>query len=212
MATQILDLEKFLSQPLTTEPFPFMVVTDFLRHDQIKALSRDFPAMKNAGLYPADVLDLGPAMQQLVDELSGEDFRHAVETKFGLDLQGRPPMVTIRGFARHKDGRIHADSDNKVVSLLLYLNEEWPHDGGQLRFLRDPNDLESTIVQITPLAGTLAIFKVTPNGWHGHNKFVGERRVVMLNYMVSEEVRQSELKRHRFSAKVKNFKNLVGVS
>ena len=168
--------------------------------------------MKNAGLYPADVLSLGPTMQKMVDELCSEELREAVEQRFGVNLQGRPPMVTYRGYARHKDGRIHADSESKVVTILLYLNEEWPHEGGNLRLLRDPNDLESTIVEIVPLVGTLLIFKVTANCWHGHKKFVGERRVLMLNYMVDEDARQHELKRHRFSAKVKDFKSRLGMS
>jgi hypothetical protein len=51
---------------------------------------------------------------------------------------------------------------------------------------------------------------VTPNGWHGHHKFVGERRVLMLNYMVSAAAHERELKRHRFSAKLKGLKKWVG--
>lgn len=212
MSTQILDIEQFDRSTLTTEPFPYMVVTDLFHQDQIKALTADFPKLSNAGLYPADVLEMGPSMNKLVEELCSDEFRQAVEKKFDMDLSKRPPMVTVRGFCRHKDGRIHADTESKVVTILVYLNEEWPHEGGKLRFLRDPNDLESSLAEIVPLAGTIAIFKVTPNGWHGHNKFVGERRCLMLNYMVNEEARDRELKRHRFSAKVKNVKHKLGMA
>lgn len=208
---QILNLEPFKQHPLTTEPFPYMVVKGIFQEQAIPGLTRDFPEITNAGLYPADVLDMGDNMHQLIDELCSDEFRQVVEQKFGMDLKDRPPMVTLRKFARFKDGRIHADTDSKVVTILLYLNETWPHTGGQLRFLRSPDDLESTIAEITPLAGTMAIFKVTPNGWHGHVKHVGERRVLMLNYMVNDELRQRELKRHRFSAKVKGFKHRVGI-
>jgi hypothetical protein len=128
-----------------------------------------------------------------------------------MDLSGRPPMVTLRGYSREKDGRIHADSEDKVVSLLLYLNEAWPHKVGNLRMLRSPDDLESTIAEIPSIAGSMVIFRVTPNGWHGHHRYVGERRVLMLNYMVSEAARDRELKRHRFSAGVKRLKKWVGM-
>jgi hypothetical protein len=120
-------------------------------------------------------------------------------------------MVTLRGRSREKDGRIHRDSDDKKVSLLLYLNEDWPHQAGNLRMLRSPDDLESTVAEIPSRAGSLVVFEVTPNGWHGHHRFVGERRVLMLNYMVSRAALERELKRHRFSAKVKTFKKRLGL-
>lgn len=211
MNTEILDLEKLRAQPLAKDPFPFVVVSGMLKPGVIKSLTRDFPPIGDGGVYPVDVLPLGPSMRKLVEEISGPEFRKIVEEKFGLDLKDRPPMVTLRGRSRDKDGRIHRDSDDKVVSLLLYLNEDWPHKTGNLRMLRSPDDLESTVAEIPSSAGSLVIFEVKPNGWHGHHKFVGERRVLMLNYMTGAESHARELKRHRFSAKVKTFKRRLGL-
>ncbi|MEO8717791.1 MAG: 2OG-Fe(II) oxygenase [Burkholderiales bacterium] len=211
MSTEILDLERLRAQPLARDPFPFVVVSGMLKPGAIKSLSRDFPAIGDGGVYPVDVLPLGPGMHKLVDEISGPEFRKVVEEKFGLDLKERPPMVTLRGRSRDKDGRIHRDSDDKVVSLLLYLNEDWPHRTGNLRMLRAADDLESTVVEVPSLAGSLVVFEVKPNGWHGHHKFVGERRVLMLNYMTGPDSHARELKRHRFSAKVKGLKKWLGL-
>jgi hypothetical protein len=211
MSTEILDLDKLRAQPLVRDPFPFVVASGMLKPGAIQALSRDFPRIDDGGVYPVDILPLGPSMRRLVEELSGPEFRQAVGEKFGLELSGRPPMVTLRGRSRDKDGRIHRDSDDKVVSLLLYLNEDWPHRTGNLRMLRSPSDLESTVAEIPSTAGTMVIFEVKPNGWHGHHKFVGERRVLMLNYMTGRESHARELKRHRFSAKVKGFKKRLGL-
>ena len=211
MSTELLDLDKLRAQPIVRDPFPFVVVSGMLKPGAIKDISRDFPPIGDGGVYPVDILPLGPAMKKLVEEIGGEEFRKVVEEKFGLDLQGRPTMITLRGRSREKDGRIHKDSDDKVVSLLLYLNEDWPHKTGNLRMLRSPDDLESTVAEIPSTAGTMVIFEVTPNGWHGHHKFVGERRVLMLNYMTGEESHSRELKRHRFSAKVKGFKKRLGL-
>jgi len=210
MSTEILDLEKLRAQPVVRDPFPFVVASGMLKPGAIKKLSHDFPAIGDGGVYPVDVLPLGPSMRRLVEELSGPEFRKAVEEKFGLDLKGRPPMVTLRGRSREKDGRIHHDSDDKKVSLLLYLNEDWPHKTGNLRMLRSPDDLESTVAEVPSTAGTLVIFEVKPNGWHGHHKFVGERRVLMLNYMTGADSLARELKRHRFSARLKKFKQWLG--
>jgi hypothetical protein len=210
MSTEILDLEKLRAQPVVRDPFPFVVVSGMLKPGAIKKLSHDFPAIGDGGVYPVNVLPLGPSMRKLVEEISGPEFRKVVEEKFGLELADNPPMVTLRGRSREKDGRIHHDSDDKKVSLLLYLNEDWPHKTGNLRMLRSPDDLESTVAEIPSTAGTLVIFEVMPNGWHGHHKFVGERRVLMLNYMTGDESLARELKRHRFSARLKKFKQWLG--
>jgi hypothetical protein len=211
MSTELLDLGRLRAQPIVRDPFPFVVVSGMLKAGAIKDLSRDFPEIADGGVYPVDILPLGPSMQKLVAEIGGDEFRKAVEEKFGLDLAGRPPMITLRGRSREKDGRIHRDSDDKVVSLLLYLNEDWPHKTGNLRMLRSPDDLESTVAEVPSTAGTMVVFEVKPNGWHGHHRFVGERRVLMLNYMTGPESHARELKRHRFSAKVKGFKKRIGL-
>jgi SM-20-related protein len=211
MSTELLDLERLRAQPLVRDPFPFVVVSGMLKPGAIREITRDFPEIADGGVYPVDVLPLGPAMKKLVAEIGGDEFRKVVEEKFGLDLKGRPTMITLRGRSRDKDGRIHRDSDDKVVSLLLYLNEDWPHQTGNLRMLRSPDDLESTVAEVPSTAGTLVIFEVKPNGWHGHHKFVGERRVLMLNYMTGTDSHARELKRHRFSAKVKGLKRRLGL-
>jgi SM-20-related protein len=210
MTTDILDLAPLHAAPLVTEPFPFLTAQNVIRAERIAELARDFPPLSGRGLYPADGLALGPAMQRLVAEIRGEELRTAIEEKFGLDLRRCPPMITLRGHSTERDGHIHSDSDDKAVTLLLYLNEHWPHNEGNLRLLRSRDDLESTIVEIPSLVGSLLIFKVTPNGWHGHHRFVGERRVLMANYMVSEAALRRELGRHRFSAKVKDFRRRLG--
>jgi hypothetical protein len=211
MSSEILDLDRLRKQPVVRDPFPFVVASGMLKPGAIKRISRDFPQIGDGGVYPVDVLPLGPSMRKLVEEISGPEFRKVVEEKFGLELADNPPMVTLRGRSREKDGRIHHDSDDKKVSLLLYLNEEWPHKAGNLRMLRLGDDLESTVAEIPSLAGSLVIFEVTPNGWHGHHKFVGERRVLMLNYMTGADSLARELRRHRFSAKVKGLKKRVGL-
>lgn len=211
MSIELLDLEKLRAQPVVRDPFPFVVVSGMLKPGAIESISRDFPEIGDGGVYPVGVLALGPSMRKLVEEISGPEFRKAVEEKFGLALADNPPMVTLRGRSRDKDGRIHHDSDDKKVSLLLYLNEQWPHQTGNLRMLRSPSDLESTVAEVPSTAGTMVIFEVKPNGWHGHHKFVGERRVLMLNYMVSAAALAREEKRHRFSAKVKGFKQRLGL-
>ena len=114
-------------------------------------------------------------------------------------------MVTVRGQARPSDGGIHADAASKLITVLIYMNEAWEAPGGRLRLLHRPDDLDSTVAEVPPEAGTLLAFRVTPHSWHGHHPASGPRRVVQLNWVVSERVVRRERLRHGLSARVKRL-------
>ena len=95
------------------------------------------------------------------------------------------------------------------MTLLLYLNETWHTDGGRLRILRKPDDLEDFAAEIPPDGGTLLAFRCTPNAWHGHKPFYGPRRALQLNYVSDARMMRREVARHRFAARIKSVKRLV---
>jgi hypothetical protein len=140
-----------------------------------------------------------------MQEMHGLELRDLIGERLGMDLKGRPPMLTVRGRTGKKDGRIHTDSKSKLVTVLLYLNPGWSAPEGRLRLLYNNHDLTRYAAEISPDAGRCLIFKVTPNCWHGHEPFDGERRTIQLNYVTSEEAREHDLKRHRFSAFLKGL-------
>ena len=132
----------------------------------------------------------------------------AIAGKFGLELDGAPTMVTLRGQSREKDGRIHCDSLAKRVTVLLYLNPEgaaWARKDGCLRLLRTPDDIEDYAVEVPPVNGTLLVFPNGPTTFHGHKQFVGRRYVVQLNYMTTDDKARYEMRRHRISAFLKRL-------
>ncbi len=126
-------------------------------------LERDFPYVPKAGSFPLSELSFGPAFDKLVDELHGDALRTAVEEKFGIDLTGCPTMLTVRGHARARDGRIHTDSKWKLVTLLVYVNRAWPHEGGNLRLTRSPKNLDDYFADIPPEYGMAVFFRCTEN-------------------------------------------------
>jgi SM-20-related protein len=198
-----LDYEALRATPVAEDPFRHVVVSGFLPPAALREVVADLPAMHRGGSFPIASLRLGPAARALMGELEGPAFREAVAEKFGLDLKAAPTMVTLRGQARAKDGRIHCDSIAKRVTVLLYLNPDtaaWARQEGCLRLLRGPGDIEDYVVEVPPVNGTLLIFPNGPTTWHGHNRFVGQRYVVQLNYMTADAAARSELRRHRISA------------
>jgi hypothetical protein len=203
-----LDYAAFRAAPVATDPFPHVVVPDFVPQASLRAVLADLPPLGRRGSFPVDALALGAAAQALMEELEGKRLRQAIAERFGLDLEGSPTMVTLRGWTNERDGFIHCDSTAKRVTVLLYLNpaaDTWAQHEGCLRLLRGPGDLENFAVEVPPVNGTLLVFPNGPTAWHGHRRFTGQRYSVQLNYMTTDAKARSELRRHRLSAFVKRL-------
>jgi SM-20-related protein len=203
-----LDFAKLAATPVATHPFPHVVVPAFVPSKRLNAVLTDLPPLGKRGSFPVASVKLGPYAAALMAAMEGPLLRAAIERLFGLDLQGSPTMVTLRGWTSDRDGRIHCDSLAKRVTVLLYLNPEtdaWSRQEGCLRLLRGPTDLEDFAVEVPPVNGTLLAFPNGPTTWHGHRRFVGRRYSVQLNYMTTDDKARSELRRHRISALVKRL-------
>lgn len=186
-------------------PFPFVAATGVLSPDELAALARDFPRIEGPGLFPLSALSYGSAFARLIDELRSPEFAALIGGKLGLDLSGLPLMITVRGRCAARDGRPHTDSKDKVATGLLYLNApEWPDAGGRLRLLRS-RDLSDAIAEVPPVGGNLVAFRRTDASWHGHERFEGERRYVMFNWVRSAPALGKNLARHRISAAFKQM-------
>jgi SM-20-related protein len=198
-----LRLEAFRATPLVREPFQHLIVSGFISSEGLAAINSDYPKISSSGSFPVDQVSFGPAFQDLLDELESDEFRGAFEEKFGLDLAGRPTVTTVRGRCDSSDGRIHTDSTSKIITVLIYMNENWEQTGGRLRLLRSASNLNDIIVEVPPIAGTMLAFKRSNNSWHGHEPFVGERRVIQFNWLTSQGNRQIAMLRHHASASLK---------
>ncbi len=202
---QELDHEAFRAAPLAREPFEHLIVPEFVRPAARAAVNADFPEIDKPGSFPVSELCYGPAFAALLRTLTGDAFRAVFEEKFGIALAGRPTMVTVRGRCGTRDGNIHTDSVNKIITVLIYLNSHWTGSGGCLRLLRSANDIEDVITEIPPLDGTLVAFRRSNNSWHGHKPFIGPRRVIQLNWVTGRGVQFFETLRHRASAWLKKL-------
>jgi len=200
-----LDLDSFRATPLVREPFQFLVVPQFIKQAALERINADYPTITERGSFPVNRVQYGPAFQALLDELEGDEFRTAFEEKFEVDLSGRPTTTTVRGWCGLGDGKIHTDSLSKIITVLIYMNPSWEDQGGRLRLLRSGNDLNNVILEVPPVQGTLLAFKRSDNSWHGHEAFVGARRVIQFNWVTSESNRQIALLRHHASASAKRI-------
>ena len=201
----MLQLEALRNASLRTDPYPYTVVTDFIESSKLAGVLSDFPNIQSPGSIPVEEIAGGPAYQGLIAALESDNFRQAIAEKFDMSLEEFPTMTTLRGVMREKDGRIHTDSRTKVITALLYLNETWDQDGGCLRVLRNDSDIDNYVEEIPPLAGTLVVFKVTDNCWHGHTRVQGKRQSIQLNYLVGDGAKNKHRFFHRLSARIKKL-------
>jgi SM-20-related protein len=195
-----LDWRAIESAKLVREPFDHIALGQVLEPDCASALPEEYPAISSPGSFSLTDAPPGPVLDGLIADLLSPRFRTQMERVFELDLEGRPAVVTLRGQCSPKDGRIHTDSKSKILSLLLYLNADWAGGPGQLRLLRSETDIHAHAVEIPASLGSLVVFRRTDTSWHGHTPFVGQRRVLQLNYLQSTRASLVGVLRHRISA------------
>jgi len=200
-----LNIDRLKKAERRSEPFDYVIVPGFLPRETLSEVVSNYPSLKG-GSYPLDSVDAPPTVQALIDQLDGPEFEEAIEEKFGVALKGQPKMYSLRGYCRKTDGKIHTDSKDKIITVLLYLNENWSHEGGKLRMLKNGKNLDDYAEEVPPDNGTLLVFRRSENSWHGHGPFEGQRCSIQMNWMVSEGARGFHKLRHSLSAKVKKLR------
>jgi hypothetical protein len=173
-------------------------------------LDRDFPRYVSAGFFPYDPAECGPSINTLIENMTAPAFARAIGQRLGIDqLDQYPTLVTLCRLLNKRHGTIHTDSRSKVATALIYLNPQWPDTSdGCLRFLHKIDDIDSVVVpELAPLYGEFAVFKRCENSFHGHLPYEGERRVIQVAWLTSEEEKLRKTKRGKFS---RAFKKLFG--
>jgi hypothetical protein len=193
-----------------SEPFHFLIASGQLPAAAAAGLERDFPKYSGAGFFPFQEADCGPGIRRLVADLTEPGVASAVGARLGIDNLGQyPTLVTLCRSLNRRHGTLHTDSKSKVATALLYLNASWPETSdGCLRFLRSGDDIDDLAApELKPLYGNFAVFKRADNSYHGHLPFEGERRVIQVAWLTSEE---EKLRKTRRGTVSRLFKRLFG--
>jgi hypothetical protein len=192
------------------QPFAFLIAQDQLPDAARGELARDFPRYPSAGFFPHEANDCGPSVNHLIGDLTSREFADAIGRHLGIPDLGRyPSLVTLCRLLNKRHGTIHTDSRSKVVTALVYLNESWPDTSeGCFRFLNRIDDIDDLAApEIRPLYGRLVAFRRADNSFHGHLPHEGERRVIQIAWLTSEDEKLRKTQRGRLS---RLFKKLFG--
>lgn len=190
---EMIDLDALARAPLKHDPCDFVVVPNFIKAEALPLINRDYPDISGPGNFDPEEFSCGPAFSTLLAELRSEETKRAFANKFGLDISALPLQLTVRKFAEAADGNVHNDSKTKIITVLIYFNESWPHAGGRLRLMRAPNSLDDYQVEVEPSRGTLLAFRRSETSYHGFYPVEGERRSLQM-YWVKPKREQRHLK------------------
>lgn len=203
--TSVLKLDALKNAEVSNTPYPYFIVENSIVDSEVQAVVADFPKITQGGSFNLDDVEIKPNFDRLLKSVDTPEFRQILTDKFGVDVMEHPMMITLRGFSRQKDGRIHSDSKSKLLTILIYLNESWDAETGRLRILNDDKDINNYVAEINAGPGSLVAFKVTDNGWHGYIPYEGQRQSIQINFLTSEKANAKHKFFHGLSAKMKKI-------
>jgi hypothetical protein len=181
--------ESLAAEYCFAEPFPHIVVDNFLPPAMAAGLATHFPA----GRLPSDVVfDMGYAGFHKRQILPGEcddycrrafeffNSRSFLEFLEGLStIGGLIPDPYFEGGGFHEIGSggklgIHADFriNNRLhlsrrMNVIVYLNEGWPDEyGGCLELWS--RDMKHRVKSVAPLMNRCVVFNTDADSYHGH--------------------------------------------
>jgi len=171
----------------TADPFPHIVIDDFLPQDILHKVLDDFPSSANKEYfdrgqerlkyqYQPQEISSG-LIRNLFAELNGQAFLGFLEELTGI--KGLIPDPYFDGGGLHETKRgghlgVHADFNvherlglERRLNLLVYLNEDWADDyGGQLELWN--KDMSDCAIRVKPVFGRAVIFNTALDSFHGH--------------------------------------------
>ncbi|GEP08349.1 2OG-Fe(II) oxygenase [Methylobacterium gnaphalii] len=193
----ILNLDAVRAAPVSRSPYTYFLGNGVLNRDAVAEIRQDFPAIAKPGYLTVDEVALKGRFKALIDELESDEFSRLLGEKFGIDLVSCPRLTTIMKKSQLKYGAIHTDGPSKVMTLLVYMNDEWDAPAaGRLRVLYDGKNYEPFAVEVPPTMGTMFAFLRADNSWHGHEPFEGERRVVQVAWIKDASELERKKKRN----------------
>jgi hypothetical protein len=171
------------------QPFPHVVLDDFLPEAVIASCLREFPTPEDipwtlytdAGntrkLAVSDETLMGGFTRHLIGQLNASTFVTFLETLTGIPGLVADPHLVGGGLHQIERGgflKVHADFNrhptlklDRRLNLLLYLNPDWQEEyGGHLQLWA--RDMSRCDKQVLPIANRCVVFSTTDFSFHGH--------------------------------------------
>ncbi|MHB8656620.1 MAG: 2OG-Fe(II) oxygenase [Solirubrobacteraceae bacterium] len=172
----------------TAQPFPHVVLDDFLPEAVLDEILEEFPSPRQEGwlhfesenerkLASRDQAGMGEATRALLAEMNSSAFLGFLQELTGI--AGLIPDPWFEGGGLHQIVRgghlnVHVDFNrdprtglDRRLNVLIYLNRDWPEEFGGALELWSP-DMQRCEQRILPLFNRLVVFSTTEQSFHGH--------------------------------------------
>lgn len=182
-------VEALHAQYQSAEPYPHIVLDDFLMAGAAESAMAEFPPLDPAKwnnylhanerkFSNTDPSTWGPTLQRILAELNSPRFVEFVGQLIGVE--GLVPDPSLEGGGLHQSTtggylNIHADFTvhphnrtwQRRANILLYLNDDWsPEYGGDLELWSA--DMKQCVERVAPVANRVLIFTTDATSFHGH--------------------------------------------
>ncbi len=183
-------------QYLNAEPFPHIVIDDFITPAMVDVLLNDFPMPKDRINHDDESEKLGDGtvaqfrkhwlsmeiraglnIRRLYWELNSSDFINFLQTLTGIENVIPDPYRAGGGLHESRAGgflMVHADYNrqpetdlDRRMNIIIYLNKDWQSEWGGSLELWSP-DMQHCIKQVEPIAGRAVLFNTNTYTPHGH--------------------------------------------
>ena len=181
--------EELAGQYCFAEPFPHIVLDNFLPEPVVRVASNNFPAERHVSDTVFDIGYAGHHKRQITPEACAAParelfhfFNSAPFLQFleGLSaIQGLIADPYFHGGGFHETGRggflgVHADFRvhdrlhlHRRMNVIVYLNEDWRDEYGGCLELWD-RDMKAKRTSVLPIFNRCVIFNTDADSYHGH--------------------------------------------
>ncbi|NJK38153.1 MAG: 2OG-Fe(II) oxygenase [Oscillatoriales cyanobacterium RM2_1_1] len=173
---------------ITAEPFPHIIIDNFLPEFVLDAILEEFPEPGKIGWKTFDdpsqkklasqhEQQMGEATRLLLYQLNSATFVEFLEKLTGIEGIISDPHFIGGGLHQIERGgflKIHADFNrhrrlrlDRRLNLLIYLNKDWQEDYGGHFELWD-REMKQCEKQVLPVFNRCVIFNTNDFSYHGH--------------------------------------------
>ena len=179
---------KYQTKYSSAEPFPHIVIDNFLPKDILDRVLGEFPSPEKIDwktfdnsaekkLASTSELQMGESTRLLLQQLNSSTFVSFLEKLTGIDGIIPDPHYIGGGLHQIEKGgylKIHVDFNrhkrlrlDRRLNLLIYLNKDWQEEYGGHFEMWDV-DMTECKKKILPIFNRCVIFSTTDFSFHGH--------------------------------------------